>query len=911
MISTLWRMGACLALLATLFTATAQTPARPADRMRLTGLAVEGANHPLALATEHPRFAWVVEDAPRGTAPVSYRIEVARSREALERDQPDVWDSGQVASTDASGVAYAGPALQPFTRYHWKVIATTTHGRVSAQSWFERGPTGPDDWSASGWIGKPANGNTAAPLLRHAFTVAPGLRSARLYVAAGGYADVSLNGHPASDAVLSPDFTDYDKRVLYQAHDVTDQLVPGRNALGIVLGRGFYGLTNPNVWHWEKAPWHGEPRVRAMLRLCYDDARCQTVGTGPDWKAHDGPTLLDDVYGGEAYDARAQQPGFDRPDFDDRRWPHAAALPAPKGVLQAQIAPPIRVTQTLPATAVSQPQPGVYVFAFPRVIAGWATLKVHGKTGDIVVMKYGEKLLADGSVDVRDDHHYFKQGFQTDRVTLAGTGEESWHPRFSWKGFRYVQVEGWPGDAPPSLDAMTAQVVHTDAKVIGHFSSSNALLDWIHTATVDTLLNNLYGLPTDTPMYEKNGWTGDGMLGADMMLRNLDSGALLAKWVQDIADTRTAEGAPLLIAPNAGWGTGRAPPWHAAYVLVPWSLYWLRGDRQVLVDHAPGMARYVDLEDQRSPEGIAETDLGDWVSPSTAPDGENAPEDKRIAATAYLYRMATAMAEVGTALNDPAMTQHFHARAAAVRTAFNAQFYDAAAGRYRGDGDDGLRQTHQLLALDFGLVAQDQRARVAEALVAAVHAREDHLDTGALGTKLLLPMLTDIGRPDLAMTVATQTTFPGWGFWHANGATSLWEHWKLASRSRGHYFLGTIDDWLYDDVAGLRPLAAGWQRIAIHPALTRQLDHAAADTRTPYGKASVDWTRTPTQFRIAIEVPVGAQAEVRLPVSPSAPLEESGQPLGRAVGIGDVRACGEEVCFVLGSGRYQFVSTQR
>ncbi|SEL51705.1 alpha-L-rhamnosidase [Pseudoxanthomonas sp. GM95] len=879
--------------------------------MHLASLSVESTDRPLALATEHPRFAWVVQDAPRGTAPVAYRIEVARSRQALDQDQPDVWDSGDVTSHASFGVAYEGPALQPFTRYYWKVVATTTQGRVSAQSWFERGPMTGEDWSASAWISKPANGTTAAPLLRTGFTVAPGLRTARLYVAAGGYADVSINGQPASDAVLSPDFTDYDKRVLYQAHDVTDRLVPGRNAIGIVLGRGFYGLTNPNVWHWEKAPWHGEPRVRALLRLCYDDGRCQTVGTGPDWKAHVGPTLLDDVYGGETYDARAAQPGFDRPEFDDRRWAHAALLPAPKGVLQAQVEPPIRVAQTLAATAVSQPRPGVYVFAFPRVIAGWATLKVHGKPGDTVTMTYGEKLLPNGSVDARDDHHYFKQGFQTDRVTLAGTGEETWHPRFSWKGFRYVQLDGWPGDTPPSLEAVTAQVVHTDAKVIGHFSSSNTLLDWIHTATVDTLLNNLYGLPTDTPMYEKNGWTGDGMLGADMMLRNLAAAPLLAKWVQDIADTRTPQGAPLLIAPNPGWGTGRAPPWHAAYVLVPWSLYWQRGDHQVLADHAPGMARYVDLEDQRSPDGIAETDLGDWVSPSTAPDGENAPEDKRIAATAYLYRMAIAMADVGTALDDAAMARHFATRAAAVRTAFNARFFDAATGRYRGEGDDGVRQTHQLLALDFGLVSDEQRTRVADALVDAVHAHDDHLDTGALGTKLLLPTLTDTGHPDLAMKVATQTTFPGWGFWHANGATSLWEHWKLASRSRGHYFLGTIDDWLYDDVAGLRPLAPGWQRIGIQPALTRQLDHAAADTLTPYGKASVDWTRTPTQFRIAIDIPVGAEADVRLPVSPDAPLEESGQPLRRVEGVRDVHACGEDVCFVLASGRYRFAGTHR
>lgn len=905
MTTTLWRACAWLGLLAIVGTVRADEVPRSAGHLRLETLTVEGRPHPLALATDQPRFGWVVAGAPRGTAPVAYRIQVARSEAALDRDRPDVWDSGRVTSTASFGVAYAGPTLQPSTRYYWKVTAITTHGDASAQSWFERGLRRPADWSNSRWIGKPADGSPAAPLLRHEFRVAPRLHSARLYVAAGGYADVSINGVPASDAVLSPDFTDYDKRVLYRAHDVTRLLVTGRNAIGIELGRGFYGLTNPDAWHWEKAPWHGEPRVRALLRLCYADGRCQDVGTGTDWKAHDGPTLLDDVYGGENYDARRRQKGFDRPGFDDRGWPAAAPMPAPAGMLQAQVEPPIRVAQTLAATAVSEPHPGVYVFAFPRVIAGWATLSVRGRAGDTVVLHYGEKLLADGSVDDRDAHHYFKHGFQTDRVTLAGSGRESWHARFSWKGFRYVQVDGWPGHTPPPLDALTAQVVHTDARVIGHFTSSDALLDWIHTAVVDTLLNNLYGLPTDTPMYEKNGWTGDGMLGADMMLRNLDSASLLAKWVQDIADTRTADGAPLLIAPNPGWGLGRAPPWHAAYVLVPWSLYWQRGDRRILAEHARGMARYVDLEYARSPGGIADTELGDWVSPETAADGENAPEDKRIAATAYLYRMADTLADVGKVLDDPAMSRHFDALATAVRQAFNARFYDASAGLYRGEGDQGVRQTHQLLALGFGLVPDDQRARVADALVAAVHAHDDHLDTGALGTKLLLPVLTATGHAGLAFTVATQTSFPGWGFWRANGATSLWEHWKLASRSRGHYFLGTIDDWLYGDVAGLRPLAPGWRRIGIHPALTRWLDHAAADTLTPYGKAAVDWSRSADSFRIRIEVPVGAEAEVRLPVAVGTLREASGQPLDRIVGVSHVRACGGDACLQLGSGRYR------
>jgi alpha-L-rhamnosidase len=878
--------------------------AHAASDLQLQSLTTEHQTQPLSIDVASPRFAWMVMNAPRGTAPEGYRIEVARSMGALAADRPDVWDSGRVASRASFDIPYAGPALAPSSRYYWKVIAQTSAGEAAATSWFETGPS-LQEWSHAAWIGKPPGGSLAAPLLRHVFSVEKGLESARLYIAAGGYADISINGRPASNAVLSPDFTDYDKRVLYLAHDVTHLLRPGGNAIGIELGRGFYGLTNPDAWQWERAPWHGEPRVRALLKLCYAGGRCEFAGTNADWRVHDGPTLLDDVYGGETYDARRAQSGFDTVDFDDRDWRVAAVLPTPQGALQAQREPPVRVMQTLQATAVTKLHNGSYVFAFPRVIAGWATVTAQGRAGDTMVLHYGEKLLSDGSVDDRDDHHYFQHGLQTDRITLAGKGVEHWHSRFSWKGFRYVQVDGWPG-AAPSLDAVIAQVMHSDVSVIGHFNSSDALLNWIHAAAVDTMLNNLYGIPTDTPMYEKNGWTGDGMLGADMMLRNLDASTLLSKWVHDIADARNADGAPLLIAPNPGWGDVRAPPWHAAYVLVPWSLYWQRGDQRVLADHVDGMARYVDLEYARSPGGIADTALGDWVSPNTLADGGNAPEDKHIAATAYLYRMADTMAQIERVLGHEREAQHFDAIAVRVREAFNRRFFDPVMGLYRGEGDDGIRQTHQLLALSFGLVPTTQRTRVVNVLVQAVHRHDDHLDTGALGTKLLLPVLTATGHADLAWIVATQTSFPSWGYWRANGATSSWEHWKLDARSRGHYFLGTIDDWLFGDVAGLRPLAPGWRRIGIHPALIAWLDHAEADTLTPYGHAAVSWSHAQGGLRLDVEVPVGSTAEVRMPTSAPEMITESGQHLSTLPWIRNLRVCGTDTSFELESGHYHF-----
>lgn len=814
-----------------------------ADAVSLSRPQVERSDTPLYVDVARPRFGWSIDATRNGTAQQGYRI-------ILSQGDTTVWDSGEHASGQSFDVPYDGPALAPGTRYAWRVTVHTTEGDAATGGTFG---TALDDrqWSPARWIGKGDGASLPAPLLRRRFTVDGAVQRATLYVAAGGYADMTLDGRPVNSAVLSPGFTDYTRRVEVMATDVA--LTPGTHVLGAELGRGFFGMTNPNVWHWERAPWHGQPRLRALLLIHYRDGRIVSVPTDTAWQLADGPTRLDDLYGGEHYDARLTRP------FE---WTPARVLPAPAGRLVAQTEQPIRIVSTIDAVQVTEPKPGLFVFAFPRVMAGWGLFDVTGPAGVTITATYGEKLMSDGTVDARDEHHYFRQGFQTDSLTLDGAHVQ-WHPRFSYKGFRYIQVQGWPGRPP--TDAVKAQVVHSDVAVTGRFDSSNDLLNWIHQATVDTLLNNLHGIPTDTPMYEKNGWTGDGMLGADMFLRNLDAGRLLAKWVRDIADTRASDGAPLLIAPNPGWGRVRAPTWHAAYVLVPWSLWMEAGDRAPMEEHLDGMARYVALEDARSPGHIAETELGDWVSPETDPGGENAPEDKRVAATAYLYQMERTVAAMHRVRGAADEARRFDAMADAVRTAFNERFLDSRAARYRGEGDQGYRQAHHLLALAFGLAPDELRARIADGVAADAAARGDHLDTGALATKLILPVLTATGHADEAWAIATQTTFPSWGFWRANGATSLWEHWKLASRSRGHYFLGTVDDWLFGDVAGLRPLAPGWQRIGVQPALTAWLDHASARVMTPYGEASVVWHVAGQQVVIDVQVPVGAQAEVGLP----------------------------------------------
>jgi alpha-L-rhamnosidase len=795
-------------------------------------------------------------------------------------------------ATDDTPEAFAQP---DFDDSAWaSAVALTTYGGAP--------------WGSQ--VRPPAQKPRPAPLLRREFEVAPHVRDATLYLAAGGYANVSLNGRPASDEVLSPGFTDYDDTVQYTAIDLTKALRTGTNTLGMELGRGFYGMTGGNVWRWESPPWHDDPVVRAVLHIEYADGRTERLGTDDSWRIHDGPTVFDDLYAGETYDARKVQPGYDTTRFDDSGWARASEVPGPRGVLVNQRQQPIRVTGSLPAVEITEPVAGTYVVKFPRVIAGWVRFTARGPAGTTIRAAHGEKLTADGRVNMSNNGG-FQSGFQTDHFVLAGTGEdESWEPRFSYKGFQYIEVTGWPGGRPP-LSAFTAKVVHTDAEETGTFDSSSDTMNRTHRAVVDTLLNNIHGIPTDTPMFEKNGWTGDAALGAEMFMTNLDTHELFAKWMRDLQETRDVEGRPMVIAPSSGdWGRwGVAPPWHSAYVLIPWWLYQYGGDSRVLRDNYDGMKTYVDLEYGRTAGGIVpDPRLGDWVSPEASPGGGNAPEDLRVSGTAYLYVMLTSMRRSAEFLGKDADAQAFAAHAAVVKDAFNAAFLDRAAGYYRGVGDRGYRQTHNVLAVAFGLTPDEATTRGAvDSIVADVRARGMKLNTGVLGTKYLLPVLTEHGHADVAYELAEQKEYPSWGYMLENGATSMWEHWALEARSRGHYFLGTVDDWFYQYAAGIRPSQeTGYRDITIAPAVTEQLSRAKATTRTPYGQVTSDWRRTGDTLTLTVTVPVGAKATVHVPADGRSAVTESGRPLSRADGVLRVSEKDGVVEVAVGSGRYTF-----
>lgn len=814
----------------------------------LARLTVEHAVDPVGIDVV-PRFGWNIATDLDGIRQLSWTITV------WDADGVLVWTSGRVDGDAMVDIAYAGAPLASLRRYRWRVEVATTAGDLSADATFVTGVLD-GDWRGAQWIGGAA-ATASAPLLRHEFEVTEAPTEAYLVVGAGGFAQVELDGDPVDDSLLGPGFTDYDETAQYTVIDVTSRLSPGRHALGAELGRGFYGMRGKNTWNWETAPWHDDPCLRVLLLLRSATGETVVV-TGPDWATVSGPTTFDDLYAGEDHDLRRTRPGWSLPGTETPDAVPVRLARGPVGTPVAQRQPPIAVAEWLDPVSTTALGDGRWVVSFPRVIAGWVEVEADGEAGEVIELRFGETLRADGTPNCVDEKGYFDGRFQTDRLTLAG-GRATWHPRFTWHGFQHVEVRA------ARLPRVRAAVVHTRAPRIGRFSCSDPLLTTLHELTVSTIRNNLHGIPTDTPKYEKNGWTGDGMVGARMMLQNLDTHELLAKWSADIAASRHGSGAPEVIAPHGGWTMDwtPAPTWHAALLLVPWEIYEQRGDLRVLSDTWPDARDYLRFELDRCPSGIAETTLGDWVSPETDAGGGNAPEDPRVAATAYLIAMCDTAARVAGLLGEP--TEEWERAAAHARAAFVDEFWDDAAAEVRGVGDENYRQAHTVLALAFDALPAPVRGRAADRLAADVRARGDHLSTGALATKYLLPVLTRWGHADAAVAVARQTTFPSWGYWVTHGATSLWEHWKPESRSRGHYFLGTIDDWLYGEVAGLRPLEAGWQVARIAPAVVGTGIHSAeASVTTPYGELSVSWRVEGDEVVLDSVVPVGVTAHLEV-----------------------------------------------
>ncbi|MEV0155792.1 family 78 glycoside hydrolase catalytic domain [Micromonospora sp. NPDC050686] len=740
----------------------------------------------------------------------------------------------------------------------------------------------------------------ANPLLRRGFRVDGEISRARVYATALGVYELSLNGQRVGDHELAPGWTDYAKRVQYQTYDVTSQLRQGDNAFGAMLGDGWYSGT---IAWFGTDNYGSRPHLSAQLVIDYADGRTETVRTDGTWRATPGPFLQSDLIHGETYDARTLPAGWDRPGFDDSGWSPATVDDTDATAkLVAQVDPPVRVVQELPARALTQPTPGTWIFDLGQNMVGKVRLKVDGPTGTTVRIRHAEVLNPDGTAYTAN----LRSAKATDYYRLAGGGPETYEPTFTFHGFRYVELTGYPGT--PDLGTVTGLVMHTDGELTSQFETSNPMVTKLHSNITWGQRGNFLSIPTDTPARdERLGWTGDINVFAETATFNMDSLTFLTKWLQDLRDAQSANGAYPDVAPRVCCGDG-ATGWADAGITVPHTLWQRYGDTRVIEEHYASMVRYATWL-QNTSSGNRRTNAGpylDWLNlDDSTPAG--------VLGTAYYAYSIRLLGEMAAAIGKDADAARYTALSRDIAEAF-VEAYVAADGTVQGDS-----QTGYVLAIGMGLLPDGLRARAAERLVANVERHDWHLATGFLGTPDLLPALSDTGHLDVAYRLLLNDTYPSWGYEIAKGATTIWERWNsimpdgsfgdVSMNSFNHYAYGAVGDWMYRTVAGIQPdpRNPGYAHVTIAPRPGGNLTWARASYRSMHGVISTDWKLDERgDMRLNVAVPANTTATVRIAAPWRHAVTEGGRPAEQADGVRFVELDGGAAVYEIGSGSYAF-----
>lgn len=872
---------------------------------QVTRLRCEYLINPLGLDEATPRLSWQLDSPQRSQRQSAYQVLVASTKDLLGQDRGDLWDSGRVASDETVAIEYQGRPLTSGQRAWWKVRVWDGDGKESDWSdvaWWEMALLESGDWHGE-WIARNESIEPQPlPLLRREFAVDKPIKRARVYVTGLGYYELSINGKKIGNRRLEPGYTRYDRRVLYATHDITDQLREGANALGVMLGNGWFNVQTPASWDFEKAPWRASPRLLLELRMEFEDGTTQIVSSDKDWKTAEGPITYNCIYSGETYDARRELPGWNLPGFDDADWQPALVVDGPGGKLVAQAFHPIRITKTLTPVTVTEPKPGVFVFDVGQNLAGNAELHISGPAGTKVAMKYGERLNDDGTVNQDAIAHHVwnknrEQQFQTDTYFLKGMGQETWQSRFVYHGFQYVEVTG--ATEPLTRDNLKIHFIHSAVPEVGYFACSNELLNQIWKNAQWSFLSNLHGIPTDCPHREKNGWMADAHLACETALWNYDAVTVYEKWLDDMADEQQDDGRLPGIVPTGGWGYnwGNGPAWDSAMLIIPDYLHLYHGDsrmRKRLYEHH---CRYVDYLSREAKTGTNAIGLGDYVPYKTV-----TPEI--VTSTAYHYHDALIVAESARLLEKADDAARYLAEAERIKAAFDRELYNPETHLYSNGS-----QTSQSTALFHGLVDPAQIAGVTDALVANIRAADNHLDTGVLGSKYLLHALTDNGHAELAYTVASQTTQPSWGWWITQGANTLWETWTDEG-SHNHIFLGDCVNWYVRTLVGINPDPAqpGFKHIVIKPHPLGDLTFAEARYESVRGPISCRWQHDAGTFNLIVKIPANTTGTLYLLSSDVESIRESGKPLSASSGVNLKQVEGGVAVIEVDSGAYEFTT---
>jgi alpha-L-rhamnosidase len=890
------------ALLSAVLTACAPSMNRPsnADRatLRVVDLRANEVDRPLALDVVGPSFSWKLVDAMRDTSQTAYEIRVTKVG-----DPSPAWDSGWVTGSQQVAVRYAGFTLPYGQAYTWQVRVRDNHGSTSAwsaQAGFETEIDVAKDWRAS-WIGS-ADPTATSAIFRKAFDLPRAPVHARLYVSALGVYRMFLNGQRTDGDILAPGWTDYNTRVPYQVYDVTAQVHKGSNVVAAMLAPGWYA---GHIASFGTEKYGKSPSLSAQLRLDFADGSHEWVGTDATWQTAAGPFKQADIIMGETYDAR------DLPDH----WNDSVGISSPwvaarvsadgdaaRQRLHPQDDAPVRVTGTRQAVLLPhQPTAGARLFDLGQNMVGVVELRVKGRAGKAVQLRYGEMLNPDGSLYTAN----LRTAKATDRFIPAHDGEQTYTPTFTYHGFRYVEVTGV--DDPSDVLAVTGLVQGSDLAWTGKLFTGNAMLAQLQSNITWGQRGNFFSIPTDTPARdERLGWAGDINVFAPTASFNQNTYTFLSKWLRDLRDAQTREGDYPGVAPNPV-GIESGAGWSDAGITVAYTLWHTYGDRRVIDDGYASMTRFMALLERRAGPDLKRVH-GPWADWLHLDD----PTPADLLGTAYLAYDARLMSEMAAATGHAGDAAQYADLAERTKRAFAARYLHA-------DGTLGTHsQTGYAIAIGMGLVPP---AAVADAFVRTIHARQDHLATGFLGTPWLLPALSAIGRDDLAWKQLLNRDYPSWGYEIQAGATTMWERWNslkpdgtfgdVGMNSFNHYAYGAVGDWMYRHIAGIAPLAPGYARFAVAPTPGGGVTHGGGSLESAYGRIATSWSIDGDRFSLDVTVPPGTVAEVTMPGVDVASVQEAGRPAASAQGVSRLRPGDAGALLSLGSGHYVLTGEMR
>jgi alpha-L-rhamnosidase len=773
------------------------------------------------------------------------------------------------------------------------------------------GPVGTEPW---GDVRSAESRVLPARYLRKEFSIEKKIKRATVSFCGLGLSELYLNGEKVGDHVLSPAFAQYNKREFYVTYDVTKNLRRGENALGVILGNGRFYADRSKVYAGTVD--FGFPKLLLNLHIEYTDGSASEIVSDESWKlSTNGPIRANNDYDGEEYDARMEFPGWSKSGFDDSEWPQPQIVSAPGGALSAEMSEPIRVTGTIKPISVHEISPGVYIYDMGQNMVGWCRIHVSGPAGTRVTLRHAETLKPDGSLYMAN-----LRGAQvTDTYILKGHGEEVWEPRFTSHGFRYVELTGFPGN--PDLNSIEGRVVNDDLPTAGEFECSNELINKIYNAVVWGVRGNYRSVPTDCPQRdERQGWLGDRSEESRGETYLFDNENLYARWLQDIADAQRPSGSLPDVAP-AYWPIySDNVSWPSTLVIVPEMLREQYDDTQTIARQYDTAKKWMDYMSHWLTNGIISRDsYGDWCVPPEDPTlihslDTNRITDKTLIATSYFYHDYCLMEKYATMLDKTEDAQNFHDQAEKVKMAVNEKFLDRDKNQYSNG-----TQTSCVLPLAFGLVPDDMHEKIFDHLVDKIeNDTHGHIGTGLIGGQYLMRVLTENGRADLAYEIASQKTYPSWGYMIENGATTIWELWNgntadPTMNSGNHVMLvGDLVTWFYEDLAGIKsdPAQPAFKHIIMKPTPVGDLTFVKATHNSPYGLISSEWHRDGNKFDWQVQVPANTTATIYVPAKNVANVTEDGQPIAKSQDVQFLRTENGRVVFEIGSGKYHFACEQ-